>query len=221
MLSACGDGPSGAEEPGSTATEAPAASPDAGTGAPADAEGERRGRAGDEASARPAPGGDGAREEGGEEPPVEPDEAADERAASAAELAYRAYIEAINERDGETLCSLLPAGAERTLKTPVSRGDCARRISESIGYRDPRGYPVWEETFLSGIEGSRVTGDLDQAQLSGLIVTYFADRSEPSIESDIAYLELAGGDWRLAKPSGALYRAIGRPQLPASIITPP
>ena len=52
-------------------------------------------------------------------------------------------------------------------------------------------------------------------------MTDFADRSEPSIESDIAYLELTGGAWRLAKPSAAIYRAIGRAELPPTVIAPP
>ena len=54
-----------------------------------------------------------------------------------------------------------------------------------------------------------------------MITTSFADRDEPSVESDIAYLERAGGEWRLAKPPGALYRAVGNAELPPSVIVPP
>ena len=52
-------------------------------------------------------------------------------------------------------------------------------------------------------------------------MTSFADRTEPSVESDIAYLERVAGKWRLAKPTGALYRAIGQPEIPPSVISPP
>ena len=57
--------------------------------------------------------------------------------------AYEDYIAAINERDGARLCDLLTPGAERTLKPAVDGGSCAARIGHSIGYEDPRGFPVW------------------------------------------------------------------------------
>jgi hypothetical protein len=139
----------------------------------------------------------------------------------AAEMAYAAYIEAINERDGRRLCELLPPDALRDLQPPVDRGGCARRLGASVGYRDPRGFPVWEETTLSGIERTAIGRDLRSARLTAGIVTSFADRTEPSVESDVAYLERVAGRWRLAKPTAALYRAIGQPDIPPSVISPP
>ena len=53
-----------------------------------------------------------------------------------------------------------------------------------------------------------------------MIVTDFEGR-EPSVESDVAYLERVGGEWRLAQPTGALYRAIGNPEPPPTVIAPP
>jgi hypothetical protein len=144
-----------------------------------------------------------------------------ERAAAAAEDAYSTYVQAINARDGEALCGLLPPDAVQVLKPPVERGSCSGGLSASIGYRDPRGYPVWKRTTLTGFEGSSVTRDLASARLTAGIVTDFADRSEPSVESDIAYMELIDGRWRLAKPSSAIYRAIGRPEPPPDVISPP
>lgn len=150
-----------------------------------------------------------------------PSQADRQRAAAAAEDAYSTYIDAIDERDGETICLLLPADARRVLKPPVDRGGCAESLSASIGYRDPRGYPVWRRTTLTGIEGSSVGSDLATARLTAGIVTEFADRTEPSIENDIVYMEQVDGEWRLAKPSSAIYRAIGRPEPPPDVISPP
>ena len=108
--------------------------------------------------------------------------------------AYEDYIAAINARDGARLCDLLPPDAERTLKPAVDGASCAARIGDSIGYEDPRGFPVWKETTLSAFDSTTIGRDLDSARLTAAIVTSFADRTEPSVESDIAYLERVGGE---------------------------
>lgn len=196
---------------GTTATQPAAGDPSpANTERPAPAAGAEPGGTTDAASDEPRPG-----------PDRGPSRARRERAAEAAEAAYSRYVDAIDARDGAALCALLPPDALRDLKPPVERGSCAARLSASIGYRDPRGYPVWERTTLTGVERSSVGRDLTTARLTAAIVTEFADRSEPSVEDDIAYMELAGGSWRLAKPSSAIYRAIGRPEPPPDVISPP
>jgi hypothetical protein len=81
----------------------------------------------------------------------------------------------------------------------------------SIEYADPRGFPVWEETILAGVHAVQPSGNASEARITADVVTRFADRTEPSVESDIAYLERADRDWRLAKASGTLYRAVGKP----------
>lgn len=198
-------------EPAASTTTSPAA-----TGAEPEPDPEPARDGGDEG--RPA--------ENGTEPDREPtspqpSEAVKAKAATGAENAYIAYLDAINERDGEALCELLPPGAERELRPAVDQGSCAARIGGSIGYEDPRGYPVFERVVFNGVETASIGRDTSTARLTASILTEFADRDEPSVESDIAYLELSGGEWRLAKPTGALYRAIGRPELPPSVITPP
>lgn len=142
-------------------------------------------------------------------------------AADDAVAAYRTYVEAINERDGEALCELLTPRAAAQLRPPVDRGSCGESLSASIGYEDPRGYPVWERTALNGIESVSVGDDPGTVRLTAATLTEFEDRDEPSVESDVAYLELSGGEWRLAQPTAAIYRAIGRPELPPSVIAPP
>ena len=150
--------------------------------------------------------------------PTEPEKA---EAADGAERAYRAYIRAINERDAEALCDLLSPRATAQLRPPVDRGSCAESLSASIGYEDPRGYPVWERTVLNGIESVAVGDDPGTVRLTAATLTEFEDRDEPSVESDVAYLELTGGEWRLSQPTAAAYRAVGRPELPPSVIAPP
>lgn len=154
------------------------------------------------------------------EPTPKPSDAEKQSAADAATAAYTGYIDAIEARDGETLCSLLPPGFERELKPPVQRGECAATLEASIGYEDPRGFPVWTATTLNSVERASIGDDPATARLTAMIVTEFEGR-EPSVESDIAYLELVGGRWRLAQPTGALYRAIGDPELPPTVIAPP
>ncbi len=157
----------------------------------------------------------------GERPAPQRERGGARRAATGAADAYRAYIDAINGRDGQALCALLAPGATRELQAPVERGSCAATLAASIGYRDPRGFPVWRRTRLNTIERTQVAGDLSSARITAAIVTDFADRNEPSVESDIAYLERAGGRWRLAKPSSALYRALGNAEPPPDVIAPP
>ncbi len=165
--------------------------------------------------------GDGGRGGEPDDGGADPSDADRGAAAADAEAAYRAYVDAINARDGAALCDLLAPSAIRELRPPVERASCSASLHDSIGYRDPRGFPVWERTLLSQIEGVQISGDLASARITAAINTEFADRGEPSVESDIAYLELAGGEWRLAKPSGALYRAVGNAELPPSVIVPP
>ena len=149
---------------------------------------------------------------------------AERRAVAAAERSYRRYVNAINDADGTNLCALLDPSFQSELELPVPRGACAERLSASIGYADPSGAPVWKATKLSGIE-STIVGKGDRVQLSAAITTEFADRDVPSLESDIVFLEPVGkGErktYRLMKAPGSLWRAVGQPDIPPSVITPP
>jgi hypothetical protein len=159
-------------------------------------------------------------EESGKGGREKPGDAEKVDAADEATAAYTAYIEAIEMREGEALCALLPPGVEREIKAPVQRGDCAATLEASIGYEDPRGFPVWAGTTLNSVQRAAIGSDPSTARLTAMITTEFEGR-EPSVESDIAYLELVDGSWRLAQPTGALYRAIGNPELPPEVIAPP
>jgi hypothetical protein len=135
----------------------------------------------------------------------------------AAQRAVRTYIGALNAKDGETLCSLLAPKALDEVELPLRRGSCPASMSASIGYRDPRGLPVWESTEITGLR-VEIAGESAKAVVG--VVSEFADR-EPSIEDDIVYLTRNGPRWLLAKPSATLYRAVGIADVPVSVLSPP
>ncbi len=133
---------------------------------------------------------------------------------------YRDYIAAINARDGEALCRLIEPGVLKELR-PTGRGACSERLGNAIGFADKRGFPVWDQTVLDGIESSAVDSRL-AVRLTASILTRFADRPEPSIESDIAYLSpTAAGSYRLLRATGALWRAVGKPDVPPGVVAAP
>lgn len=139
------------------------------------------------------------------------------RAERAVTRTVRRYVEAISDRDGATVCELVP-GATR-LDLPESGGSCAASVSASIGYRDPRGFPVFEKAVLAGDPAIEIDGST--ARATATVVSEFADREEASVEDDVIYLERSGAGWLIAKPSSTLYRAIGTPDIPPDVLTPP
>lgn len=140
-----------------------------------------------------------------------------DRELAAAERAYRDYIEAINARDGAALSALLGADGVEALDLPVERGSPEERLSASIGFEDPRGFPVWAKTTLASVDSAEELPS-GAIQVTATIVTDFADRPEPSVETDVAYLD---SDGTLLKPSAAIYRAVGKPDVPPSVIAAP
>ena len=55
----------------------------------------------------------------------------------------RAYVDALDARQGRRACSLFAPGALSAVDLPRDRGDCGESLAASIGYRDPRGFPVF------------------------------------------------------------------------------
>jgi len=198
LLLAGGDDPATSGAPVETsASESPPVEPEGGPGGPAD----RPSRA---------------------PKPTEPrsEDRSDRFAAKQAQRVYRDYVATINDRNGGRLCRLIAPGFERRLQPPIKEGGCGSRLSASIGFADERGFPVWEETTLSGFE-SALIGEGRGVQVTATIVTRFRDREQPSIESDIAYLRPIDGRYRLVKASGALWRAVGKPDVPPEVIAAP
>jgi hypothetical protein len=129
------------------------------------------------------------------------------------------YIAALDATDGERLCSLFVPGALDDLDLPVRRDGCSASVAASLGYRDPRGFPVWTGSAIGGFHTIAIQGD--QARATVTILTRYAGNREPSIEDDVIYLRRSGGHWLLVKPSVTLYRAIGVPNAPPQVLAPP
>ena len=131
----------------------------------------------------------------------------------------RGYVEALNSRNGGRVCALFVPGALNEVKFPRDRGDCASSLGSSIGYRDPRGFPVYRGSHVTRVASVKIDGA--EARVVATVVTDFAGNREPSIEDDVVYLHQEGGRWLISKPSTALYRAIGVGDIPPTVLAPP
>jgi hypothetical protein len=133
--------------------------------------------------------------------------------------AAREYLEGIDARDGKRVCAVLAPGAIQNLELPRERAGCETSLDASIGYRDPRGFPVFDRSRVESVKD--VTVGAGEARVTVTVVTRFADRDQPSIEDDLIYLVEIDGEWRVVKPSATLYRAVGKPEAPPEAIAPP
>lgn len=131
----------------------------------------------------------------------------------------RAYVAALDARDGERACSLFAPGALSGVDLPRDRGGCGESLSASIGYRDPRGFPVYSGSRVARIPSVEIDGS--SARVTATTVTRFARSREPSVEDDLVYLSERNGRWVIEKPSANLYRAIGVGDIPPSVFGPP
>ena len=77
--------------------------------------------------------------------------AARRRASASVARVVRAYVDALDAHDGERACGLFVPGALAQVDFPRDRGTCARSLSASIGYRDPRGFPVYDRSRIGRI----------------------------------------------------------------------
>jgi len=131
----------------------------------------------------------------------------------------RAYVAALNAHDGKRACALFVPGALSSVRFPRDRGSCAASLSASVGYRDPRGFPVYVRSRVARIPDVAISGT--NARVTATVVTHFAEGREPSIEDDVVYLTKGGGRWLIVKPSATLYRAIGVGIIPPQALAPP
>ena len=131
----------------------------------------------------------------------------------------RRYVGALDSRDGEGVCALFVPGSLDMVRFPRDRGGCAPSVQASIGYRDPRGFPVYRSSRVARIRSVAIDGP--DARVVATLVTRFAGNREPSIEDDVVYAQQRGGQWLIAKPSAVLYRAIGEGDIPPSVLAPP
>lgn len=195
------------EGPPTTTTASPEARASDGPGAervPADREG------------RPDPDPD-PRPDEVVEGPSGPAPASDPERAAAATM--RAYVAALDAGNGERVCSLFAPGALDRFDFPRERRTCAASVEASLGYRDPRGLPVWRGSEVTEAISAEVDGP--EARVVATIFTRYAGVREPSIEDDIAYLRADGPRWLIVKPTATIYRAVGIAEIPPSVIAPP
>ena len=139
----------------------------------------------------------------------------DEREAA---RAARAYVAALDRRDGAAVCRAFVPGALDELRLPRERGSCASSVRASLGF-ERRGFPVWQASRLTGDLSAELDGD--SARVVATVFTLYADVREPTIEDDIVYLVRSGERWLVAQPSLTLYRAIGEADPPPSVLSPP
>jgi hypothetical protein len=130
-----------------------------------------------------------------------------------------AYIAALDGHDAGRLCSLLAPRSLALSQLPRPRSGCLASLRASIGVRPRDGGPAWRKTALVEVKTERLGPD--RARAVATVTHHFSDRKYVSVEDDVIYLERFGGGWRLAKPSGTLYRAVGYPDPPLSALTPP
>ena len=134
-----------------------------------------------------------------------------------AEHTVEAYVTWLDRGQGGRLCKLIDEKALEQVRLPRRPGGCGPSLTASIGYRDPRGLPVFDGARLRELT-LRVRGR--EARAVATVSVTFADRGAPSVEDDVIYLERKGGNWIVAKPSATFYRAIGA-EPPQSAIAPP
>jgi hypothetical protein len=144
--------------------------------------------------------------------PEDPEKAAVVRGA-------RAYVTAINRHRARELCALLAPGSLGGLDPPRGGPGCRSAMEASIGYADPRGYPHWRRTRIERIRGVEVDGD--RARVTMTVFHVFADRRTVSSEDDVVHLVRMDGDWRVAKASATLHRAVGKPDVAPDVLEPP
>jgi hypothetical protein len=154
--------------------------------------------------------------EGLEPGPSGPPPSTDDETAAAD--AARAYVEAINDRDGRDICGAFVPGGLKTLELPVESGSCPASLEASLGYRGNRGLPVWNRSEMTQDISAQIDGD--SARVVATVFTEYADVREPTIEDDIIYLARSGERWLVVKPSTTLYRAVGIADIPLEVLQP-
>jgi hypothetical protein len=123
---------------------------------------------------------------------------------STPEEAARAYVDAINARDGETVCGLLVDSAAHEFRIP-DWGECPRVVSGFIGYQEDSGTDVFERARIVELREGEQRGELRSLRLRLEV------EQESGLETveDVLWLVEEDGSWRLARASGLLYLAFG------------
>lgn len=171
----------------------------------------------------PGGGGEASRGDGppGQRGGVDPYSEAAGSSESALVQSVRAYVSAIDRRDGATVCELLGPGVLRSVRLPREAAGCAESVRASIGYH-PAGGAAWQGTEIRRIGPVELDPENPgEGRVRATVVHRFGGGREPSIEDDLIYLRYRAGRWLIAKPSSTFYRAIGAQNVPLRALTPP
>ncbi|HEY1358435.1 MAG TPA: hypothetical protein VGF21_09030 [Thermoleophilaceae bacterium] len=133
--------------------------------------------------------------------------------------AVRAYVDAVNHRDGGRLCSLVASGGFRRLPLERRSAGCERSLDASIGQPGRHGEPAWRGARLLIVGEPRYAGGFARLTISLRSVLAGAGPVPP--EQDVVYVEHRSGRWRVAKASALLYRAVGVGDVPLDALRPP
>jgi hypothetical protein len=159
----------------------------------------------------PAPSADPSPQPAAPAPPSSPEDVA------------RAYVDAINAHDGETVCGLMLESAAYQFRVP-GWGECPKFISAYIGYG--------EESDTNTFHRARIldlTSGERQGELRSLRMSVEVEQNEQGNElnrrtvtyDDVLWLVEREGRWRLAKASGLLYVAFAAYQVPDDLLEAP
>lgn len=140
---------------------------------------------------------------------------------AALERTARAYVAAINSRDGGALCRILAPGSLEQVELPADGGGCAGSVAASIGQAEP-GDVAWRRSRILALGPVELQGaDPGSARVRLAMKHSFGPGREPSFEDDLLYLRRRGPEWEVVKPSVTFHRAIGSRRIPLSAIAPP
>jgi len=131
----------------------------------------------------------------------------------------RAYVEALNRRDGERFCSVIApylrgrveVAAKETLEDSDGGKDpCARFVTAYIGHIDEAG-PRWLRADIVELAPVRAGGGLVQVSMTlrhhYLDESILPKRRYTEVEADRVFLSRFEGRWRVAKMSRVARRA--------------
>jgi hypothetical protein len=141
---------------------------------------------------------------------------------SPAEVA-RAYVAAINARDGKTVCGLLLDSAAYEFRVP-EWGECPKFVSAFIGYAEESDTDTFHRARIIELETGRRSGELQSIELKIEAELYEdGNEAEPVHKTfdDVLWLVERDGRWRLAKASAILYVAFDAYTVPENLLDPP
>jgi hypothetical protein len=128
---------------------------------------------------------------------------------NAAASTARSYIDALNRRDGDTICALwsdeLRRNVQARYKDFLRGADCAR-IETLIGYQEDNGSGAWTHAEVLRVGTVRITGDRAEVPVVEHNIHKQGGGTNDTI-SDLIHLTSSGGRWKVSKVGGVFYSA--------------